>query len=198
MSEPTQELVQPFVLAAHTDLGKVQELYAEHPELLDVPWQPVNETAIQAASHMGRRDIAEWLLERGAPLRIYTAAMLGRTETVAALLAADPSLANARGAHGISLMYHAAMSGETAIPELLLARGGGEGMDGALHGAVAFGRLPMVEWLLAHGATNPNAPNFEGKTPLRAAIEKGYPEIADILRAHGGVEEQQAVDSPNS
>ena len=34
----SQELVEPFVIAAHGDFGKVQELYAAHPEMLNVPW----------------------------------------------------------------------------------------------------------------------------------------------------------------
>jgi ankyrin repeat protein len=47
----------------------------------------------------------------------------------------------------------------------------------------------MVEWLLANGVQNINALNFEGKTPLKVALEKGHDDIGDLLRARGGVEE---------
>src|SRR5215472_7477999 len=143
----SQELVEPFVLAAHGNFAKVQELYEQHPAVLNVPWAKFDETALQASSHMGNREIAQYLLSKGAPLNICAAAMLGMQAEVAAFLARDRSLANARGAHGIPLLFHAAMSGQTEITELLLAHGGGEGIDAALHGAVNFGHKEMVEWL---------------------------------------------------
>jgi ankyrin repeat protein len=61
-------------------------------------------------------------------------------------------------------------------------------MNGSLHGAVIFGHRDMVAWLLGHGVDNPNAPNFEGKTPLAVAEEKGYTDIAELLKQHGGIE----------
>ena len=182
----SQEVVEPFVIAAHGNFAKVQELYEQHPEALNVPWAKFDETALQASSHMGQREIAHYLLSKGAPLTICAAAMLGMQEEVAAFLSKDASLANARGAHGIPVLFHAAMSGQTQVAELLLAHGGGEVIDTALHGAVNFGHIEMVTWLLAHGVTNVNAPNYEQKTPLRVATELGHTDIADLLRAHGG------------
>ncbi len=181
----SQDLVEPFVLAAHGSLAKVQELYAQHPGVLNVPWAKFDETALAASSHMGNRAIAQFLLAKGAPLTICAAAMLGMQDELAAFLARDASLANAKGAHGIPLLFHAAMSGQTEITEMLLARGGGEGIDVALHGAINFGHTEMVAWLLTHGVTNPNVPNYEQKTPLQVATERGYTEIADLLRKHG-------------
>ena len=66
----SQELVEPFVLAAHGNFAKVQELYEQHPEVLNVPWAKFDETALQASSHMGRREIAQYLLSKGAPLNM--------------------------------------------------------------------------------------------------------------------------------
>jgi ankyrin repeat protein len=137
---------------------------------------------------MGRRDIAEFLLDAGAPLTVTAAAMLGRTDDVVAFLDADPALANARGAHGISILFHAAMSGNTAVPALLLARGGGDRIDEALHGAILYGHTGMVAWLLDHGVTNLDAPDYDGKTPLRVAVERGHTAIADLLRQRGATE----------
>ncbi len=188
LEEVPQEWVEPFVLAAHGDLAKVKELYAQHPEVLNVAWTKFDETALAAASHMGNREIAEFLLAQGAPLTICAAAMLGRKDAVAAFLAQDPSLANAKGAHGIPLLFHAAMSGQTEITDLLLAHSGGEGINSALHGAINFGHEEMVAWLLTHGVSNPNVPNFEQKTPLQVATERGYTKIADLLRQHGATQ----------
>jgi ankyrin repeat protein len=182
----SQELVEPFVLAAHGNFAKVQELYEQHPEVLNVPWAKFDETALQASSHMGRREIAQYLLSKDAPLNICAAAMLGMQAEVAAFLKQDSSLANARGAHGIPVLFHAAMSGQTEVAALLLEHGGGEGINTALHGAVNFGHIEMVRWLLEHGVTNVNAPNYEQKTPLSVATELGYTEIANLLREHGG------------
>ena len=187
-NHPSQELVEPFVIAAHFNLPRVKELYEQHPELLNEKWAKFDESALAAASHTGQRAIAEFLLEQGAPMVICTAAMLGRTDEVAAFLREDVRLANARGAHGISIMFHAAMSGNTVVTELLLSHGGGEGINDALHGAVAYNHMAMAQWLLAHGVKNVNVLNYEDKTPLKVANERGFREMADVLRAHGGVE----------
>ena len=189
MSEqPSQELVEPFVISAHYNLPRVKELYEQYPELLNEKWAKFDESALAAASHTGQRAIAEFLLEQGAPMVICTAAMLGRTGDVAAFLSEDASLANARGAHGISILFHAAMSGNIDVTELLLAHGGGEGINDALHGAVAYNHIAMAQWLLAHGVTDVNTLNYEDKTPLKVAHERGFSDMADVLRAHGGVE----------
>jgi ankyrin repeat protein len=185
--QPAQDLVEQFVLAARGNPARLRELLAQEPALLNAPWEKFDETALQAASHTGRRDIAEHLLAAGAPLDICAAAMLGRTDNVREYLRRDPSQARATGAHGIPLLFHAALSGETEIADLLVAHGGGEGVDAALHGAVRPGHLAMTRWLLERGA-NPNAPNFEGKTPLRMAVEQGHDEIAALLRERGGTE----------
>jgi ankyrin repeat protein len=191
--ELSQELVGKFVGVAHGDLDTVKRLYEQEPALLNARYETWNETALEAASHMGNRPIAEYLLEQGAPLVICTAAMLGRTEDVARFLQEDPDLSTARGAHGITVLYHAAMSGETEIADLLVAHGGGEGASHALHGAVAFGRTDMVRWLLERGVDNVNMLDFMGKTPLAVALEKGHNEIAEMLRQYGGLEEMVAI-----
>lgn len=186
--ELSQELVEPFVIAAHGNPDRVRELLSAHPALLNVAWAKFDETALQAASHMGQREIALYLLSEGAPNNICAAAMLGVADEVARFLAGDPSLSGAKGAHGIPVLYHAALSGSTEVADLLHAAGTREEINSALHAAVGFGHLEMVEWLLAHGVTDINVPSFDQKTPLAVATENGYEEIANILRQHGGSE----------
>src|SRR5215218_980484 len=103
--EFSPEVIQEFVIAAHSDFNKTRELLEREPGLLNEKWAPFDEDALQASGHMGRADIAEYLLEKGAPLTFFAAAMLGRTEDVAAYLAEKPELAVARGVHTISILY---------------------------------------------------------------------------------------------
>ena len=188
MPEPTQEIIDAYVGAAHGDFAAVKQLLAEHPDILNRPasW---GELALGAAAQTGQVEIAEHLLAQGAPLDICTAAMLGRAEVVAARLPREPLGANATGAHGIPLLYHAVITGQQAIAEMLLAHGvdvnGGRGGSPALHGAVMFNRPDLAEWLLHHGA-DPNIPNHDGKTPLAVALEMKRDEVAEVLRGHGG------------
>ena len=184
---PAPELIEQFVLAAHGNFARVQELHQQHPDLLNCSYEKFNETALEAAGHMGRRDIADYLLTQGAPLTIYAAAMLGRGEDVARFLQNDPESARRPGVHGFSVLFHAALSGDLEVAEAVLERGGDMGMGPALSGAVSNGRCAMVEWLLAHGAPV-NSPDFEGKTPLAVAVATGADDIATVLRQHGGSE----------
>jgi hypothetical protein len=122
----SRELVQEFVAKSHGDLDAVRELLEREPALVNAAWDWGGgdwETALGAAAHMGRRDIALFLLERGARMDVFAAAMLGETEIVRAMLTAWPGLRDARGPHGIPLLEHANAGGEQAQPvvELLEA-----------------------------------------------------------------------------
>jgi len=181
------ETVEEFVLAAHSNFEKVKAMLEKEPALLNAKWDKLNESALEASGHMGLPDIANYLHDKGAPLTIFAAAMLGRTEDVAAFLKEDPSLASANGIHGISILYHAALSGKVEITEMLVSHGGGESAGEALHAAVRPGHIEMVRWLLARGA-DPNTPNFENKTPFHIAIAGGHKKIAQLLNEVGGTE----------
>ncbi len=180
--EPTQEMINEFVGKAHGDFKRVKEALEQYPSLINANayW---NETAIQAAAQMGNVEIAEYLLAHGAPLDICTAAMLGMQGKVSEFLEADPAQAYARGAHGIPVLYFPAIRGHREIADLLLANGSvvnGEEGTTPLQGAVMFGQAGMVEWLLARGA-NQHVKDYEGKTPLERAVERGNTEIQAIL-----------------
>jgi ankyrin repeat protein len=183
-------MIDEFVGACHGDLATVQKVLVKHPELLNATarWA---ETPIQAASHAGARGVAEFLLSEGASLDITTAAMLGMLDRVRALLQQDPSLARAVGAHGLSVLYHAATTGQVEIAALLVTSGSdvnqGDGGNTALHAASRFKQLEMVRWLLDHGA-NVNASDYERKTPLHVAVESGHADVAELLRRRGGHE----------
>ena len=188
MSQPhelSQDLVGEFVQAAHSSLANVQALHQRYPTLVNARWETYQELAIEAAGHMGQREIAEYLLSHGASFPIFVAASLGNTQAVTRFLHDDPALANARGVHGISLYYHAALSGNLEILELIAQAGGHEGVDEALHAATRFGHTPVVAWLLEHGASNLTIRNFAQKTPAQVAQDNGYLGIVILLEQHG-------------
>jgi hypothetical protein len=111
------ELVREMVTVAHFDLERVKKLLEARPSLARAAWDwgfGDWETALGAASHMGNRPIAEYLISQGAPPTLFSAAMLGQLETVKAFLTAEPGVQRVRGPHSISLLAHARMGDEAA------------------------------------------------------------------------------------
>jgi len=189
-SIPTTEQIRDFVIAAHGNLPRVRELLIECPGLLNARYQWAkddSETAVQAAAQAGSIAVAEYLLAQGAPLEICTAAMLGQIADVRQMLDGDPSLIKARGAHGISLMAHAALSNNLPLAKMLFERGANEGMSLALGNAVLHGHFEMASWLIENGHPDLNWKNFEGKSLLTLANERGDEDMLTLLREHGSI-----------
>ena len=118
-SKPAIDLgvVQEFIGKAHGDLNRVTEMLAKEPALVNATWDWGGgdfETALGAASHMGRQDIANFLIKNGARLDLFAAAMLGKLDIVKAALTVYPAAINIPGPHGIPLIAHAEAGGEKA------------------------------------------------------------------------------------
>jgi hypothetical protein len=118
------EQVKAFVAKAHDDLEYVREALEDEPALVNAAWDWGGgdwETALGAAAHMGRRQIALLLLEHGARLDLFAAAMLGYFDIVSSVLADFPDMHDTTGPHGIPLIEHARAGGEDAraVLELL-------------------------------------------------------------------------------
>lgn len=110
-------VAREVVGASHANLDRVKELVDQRPELAKaaVDWGMGDfETAIGAASHVGRRDIAEYLMSRGARPDIFTFAMLGNVAAVRAIVEAMPGIQRLAGPHSLTLMSHARAGGEQA------------------------------------------------------------------------------------
>lgn len=110
-------LVQDFVIYAHMDLPMTKKLLEKEPMLINavMDWGAGDwESGLGGASHMGRRDIVEFLLEKGARIDIFCATMLGQLDAVKAFLTLQPKLIDARGPHGFSLHFHAQLAGARA------------------------------------------------------------------------------------
>lgn len=105
-----RQFVQDFVIFAHSDLGMTKKLLAKEPALVNayMDWGAGDwESGLGGAAHMGRRDICEFLLDHGARIDIFAAAMLGHLDVVKGLLTAHPALIDAKGPHGFTLHFHA-------------------------------------------------------------------------------------------
>ena len=116
-----RQLLQDFVILAHSDLDMVKMLLEREPGLLNgaVDWGGGDfETALGGASHMGKRDIVECLLEKGARIDIFCAAMMWQLEAVQSFLKLQPNLIDAKGPHGFSLHFHAQVGQENSVAVL--------------------------------------------------------------------------------
>ena len=114
-------MAQDFVIYAHSDLDMVKKLHERQPNLLNatLDWGDGDwETALGGASHMGRKDIVEFLLSKGARMDLFCAAMMGQLEIVKSMLTLEPALIDARGPHGFNLHFHAQVGQDDAKPVL--------------------------------------------------------------------------------
>ena len=111
------ETVKEFVIAGHGKLDRVKQMLEEYPNLLYCRYDWGNgdfEEALEGAGHVGNKEIAQYLIEKGARPNIYVLTMLGETAIVKSILEKYPSLLNGRGPHGLSLLHHAKAGGEVS------------------------------------------------------------------------------------
>jgi hypothetical protein len=127
---PSQDpaLAREVVGVSHRDLKRVRELVERQPSLARaaVDWGFGDwEACIDAASHVGNKPIADFLLESGARPTIFSAAMMGQLDVVKAFIAARPGIQRIPGPHGLTLMWHAKQGGAdaAAVVEYLTAVG---------------------------------------------------------------------------
>jgi len=95
---------------AHFNIDRLKELVDSRPELAKANWDwgfGDWESAMAAASHVGRKDIVDYLVGKGATPSIFTHAMLGHFDTVKAMIISYPGVQKNLGPHGISLLQHA-------------------------------------------------------------------------------------------
>ncbi len=122
------DLVKDFVIKGHNDLEGVKKLLEETPGILNATWDWGGgdfETALGGAGHMGRVDIAEYLINKGARIDIFVASMLGKLDVVKNIAEAYPEVLKSKGPHGLSLVFHAEKGGEKAMAVLDYFKGKG-------------------------------------------------------------------------
>src|SRR4051812_27860823 len=111
------EAVREIVTVAHGNLARVKELVTPRPALARASWDWGYggwETAIDAASHVGNRPIAEFLIANGARPTIFTAVMMGQLGLVEGFIEASPGIQRTRGPRGLTFVAHARAGGAAA------------------------------------------------------------------------------------
>ncbi len=126
-----KKIVAEFVGAGHGKFDKVKELLEEYPTLLNAAHDWKNgdfETALGAASHVGYKELATFLIDKGAQANIFTAALFGRIDIIKPTLSFFPNALHAKGPHGFTLLHHAERGGDEAkeVKDYLISLGATE------------------------------------------------------------------------
>jgi hypothetical protein len=120
------KLVKDFVVAGHKDLPLVKEMLNEHPNLIysSYDWGSGDyEEALEGAGHMGNKEIADFLVSKGARPNLFVLTMLGKTDLVKPVLETYPELVFAKGPHGFTMLHHAKKGNAKDLEDYLLEKG---------------------------------------------------------------------------
>ena len=120
------EQIKELVFAAHNDFDKTKTILDKNPLLLNCANQPQKgdfETSMGAAAHMGRTDIADLLVQKGARLDIFSLTFLGHVDFVKQFISLSPQYLKAPGPHGFSLLHHARMGKHSDFEKWLIDQG---------------------------------------------------------------------------
>jgi ankyrin repeat protein len=147
-------------------------------------------SVLARAALSGKKELVEFLLEKGAKEDIYVAAMVGHTDKIVAFLKQDKTLVNAKDACGKAPLHWAALYGQSKVVELLLAEKADVNLpDEAgftpVHWAAMFDKSDVVSVLLTNKADLTRmVPRFSW-TPLRLAVIHGHLTTAKVLLKGG-------------
>ena len=173
------------------DLERVKAYLSQDPKQIDLV-DAKGRTVLARAARSGKKELVEFLLEKGAAEDIFAAAIVGHTDQVAALLKEDPKLINARDGDGRTALHWAALYGQKKVAELLLAEKADVNSldeDGftPLHWAATFNQSDAVKVLLANKADMNLKVQKYGWTALRLAVIHGHMATAEAL-LNGGAD----------
>ena len=124
----------------------------------------------------------------GPSVDIHQAAKDGNIEAVKQHLAAGTDV-NVKDTNRWTPLHYAAWKGHKKIVVTLIAKGADVNAKNRygtpLHLSAGSGHKDIAKLLIANGA-DVNVKDVGGDTPLDWAINRNHPEIADLLRKHGG------------
>jgi hypothetical protein len=211
--------VKDAVGASHGNFARIRELVEKQPAMAraSIDWGFGDwETCIDAASHVGNKPIADFLLTNGARPTIFSAAMMGQIDAVKAFIAARPGIQKTYGPHGITLMAHAKAGGPdaAAVVQYLAALGDAdvplpsqplETADrDALSGQYVYGPGPRDHFVIDvqqdHlGIDRPNGParRFLMHTGSLVFFPSGVPTAKIAFTKEGGKVTQLTLADPN-
>jgi uncharacterized protein len=172
------------------DVAKVRDVLGADGGLVDAR-NPQGQSAVLMACYMGRKEIRDLLLEKGATLELHEAAAAGNLSRVKKIVEEKPDLAKGYSPDGFPVMALAAAFGHEDVARYLHGQGAdinavatnGTGYT-ALTGAVAGSHDSIAKWLAENGA-NVNYRYAKGHSPLLEAAANGRLDIVRTLAAHG-------------
>jgi uncharacterized protein len=157
------------------DAARVREIVTADGGLVNAR-NPQGQSAVLAACYMGRKEIRDLLVERGANLELHEAAAAGKLSRVKELVESKPELAVASG-HAVIAKWLAENGADVNYRYA-------KGYSPLLTAAAANGHLEIVKTLLEHGAEL-HARTEDGKNALQFAEERGHKEVPNHLRGLG-------------
>ena len=171
------------------DLQKVKARILEDPKQINST-DAKGRTVLACAFLGGKKELVDFLLEKGAAEDISAAAITGHTDKVAEFVKQDPKLLNATDSGGKAPLHWAALYGQAKVVELLLAQKADVNLLDevgftALHWAAMFDKSDVVGALLANKANFKLRVAKFGWTPLRLAVLHGHVATADALLKGG-------------
>lgn len=181
---------QLFAAIEAGDADAVEALVAADPRLAAAR-NPAGVSALLAACYRRRPDLVALLRATDRQLDVFEAAALGDVDRLEALLATDPTLADAWAPDGFFPLALAAFFGHTLAVKRLLDAGADPAATArnpmaiqAIHAAAAAGSRMAVRHLLEAGA-DPDSRQHGGWTALMAAAAAGDLTMIDDLLAAG-------------
>ena len=136
-----------------------------------------------------------WAMRDNAAL--FAAAKTNDVKAAERILDQHPERLERRDRSTQTPLHVAAWAGSADVLALLLRRGAdpnakwdsvatNDGQWSALHIVAVKGNVRMAEILIG-GGTDINGKSLGGETPLDVAVRNSHQELANLLRAHGGV-----------
>ena len=148
-------------------------------------------SAVLVAAYNMKPDVVSALLDLGAPIDIFEAAVLGKVDRIDEILKATPARVSEHAPDGFTPVALAAFFGQIEAVKRLIAAGADVNAAAknplkvaALHAAVAGGKLEIVRAVLEAGG-DPNAQQQAGFRPIHEAGIKANRALAELLLKHG-------------
>lgn len=168
----------------------VRQLVQQRPALKDAR-DASGASAILTAAYNMKPDVVNALLELGATVDIFEAAVLGKVDRLQEILKGAPGRVSEHAPDGFTPVALASFFGQPAAAKALIAAGADVNAAAknplkvqALHAAVAGRNLEIVEAVLAAGA-DPNAQQQAGFRPMHEAGANANRKLAELLLARG-------------
>lgn len=171
------------------DVAAVKSLVDRDPSAASARLTGVS--AVLTALYHGQTELVRLLVDRGASVDFPEACALGHLDRVQTMLAANPSLLDARSADGFPPLGLAIFFRHPDVAKYLIERGADVNAVAnnaqrvaPVHAAAAIRDVETMKLLLDRGA-DPNALQQMDVTPLHGAASRGDLEMAKLLLAHG-------------